>query len=513
MAHLAGFGLENFRVFKKNTWFDFAPITILTGTNNSGKSSVNKALLLLDENLNRSEICNLEFDQGEHELLDFQSSISSKNEIIIDEHNSGQNGALRFSLSDGFYVVDYKFLPLDKLLQDYEEDIDGNIIQEELYTRDNEQARPDSIHLSIIKNGKKISLYNIIFEREINKQINSNELNYGLFTLRFNIKNIISSFSEGDTIRTNINTHVKFDDEIIDFFSGSFECGDEEVIDLGGTINLNILCHDVENWYIKNKEPKFQKFYFDFLKPLMNEIKFVSNKNFIKCPTLKNKSHRLIEDLDMIQILKNHKRIERVRDYQVEEVNEFTEKWLSLFTDGKFTKINFSRINGIGSQIKIFDKQNNTFLDLIDIGAGTTNITKIVLFLSQFFCADLFNYENKTVIIEEPETNLHPALQSKLADLFLDATITFNIQFIIETHSEYLIRRLQFLTAKKEIKPEDTIIHYLFHPESEHTQKTGEQLHTIRIQEDGRLDKEFGTGFFDESTKLMMSILTGENLN
>ena len=48
MAHLTGFGLENFRVFKEEIFFDFAPITIFTGTN-SGKSSVNKALLLLKE--------------------------------------------------------------------------------------------------------------------------------------------------------------------------------------------------------------------------------------------------------------------------------------------------------------------------------------------------------------------------------------------------------------------------------------------------------------------------------
>ncbi|CAG5010517.1 hypothetical protein DYBT9275_04740 [Dyadobacter sp. CECT 9275] len=38
-THLKGFGLENFSVFKDYTWFDFAPITILTGPNNSDKSS------------------------------------------------------------------------------------------------------------------------------------------------------------------------------------------------------------------------------------------------------------------------------------------------------------------------------------------------------------------------------------------------------------------------------------------------------------------------------------------
>ncbi|KAA6331110.1 hypothetical protein EZS27_020263, partial [termite gut metagenome] len=38
---------ENFRVFKNKSDFDLAPITILTGANSSGKSSVIKALKLL----------------------------------------------------------------------------------------------------------------------------------------------------------------------------------------------------------------------------------------------------------------------------------------------------------------------------------------------------------------------------------------------------------------------------------------------------------------------------------
>lgn len=56
MAHLSGFGLENFRVFKEYTWFDFAPITLLVGPNNSGKSSLIKALLLLKDNVDREMI-------------------------------------------------------------------------------------------------------------------------------------------------------------------------------------------------------------------------------------------------------------------------------------------------------------------------------------------------------------------------------------------------------------------------------------------------------------------------
>ena len=45
------FTLKNFRVFdnKQGGTFNLAPITILTGCNSSGKSSVVKALLLLKD--------------------------------------------------------------------------------------------------------------------------------------------------------------------------------------------------------------------------------------------------------------------------------------------------------------------------------------------------------------------------------------------------------------------------------------------------------------------------------
>ena len=51
MEYIKGIGLENFKVFKEKTFLDFAPITILTGTNNSGKSTAINGLKLLQNNL------------------------------------------------------------------------------------------------------------------------------------------------------------------------------------------------------------------------------------------------------------------------------------------------------------------------------------------------------------------------------------------------------------------------------------------------------------------------------
>ena len=100
--------------------------------------------------------------------------------------------------------------------------------------------------------------------------------------------------------------------------------------------------------------------------------------------------------------------------------------------------------------------------------------------------------------------HLHPRFQSLLADMFVEAYQNYNIHFIIETHSEYLVRRLQVMVADKEtaLLPDNVSINYIDKDESglSHNRQ-------IKIQEDGRLSEPFGPGFFNEADSLAMEIL------
>ena len=60
-----------------------------------------------------------------------------------------------------------------------------------------------------------------------------------------------------------------------------------------------------------------------------------------------------------------------------------------------------------------------------------------------------------TVVIEQPELHLHPALQAKLIDIIAKVAQQGKVNFVIETHSETMINRIGHIIANKGIKNSD----------------------------------------------------------
>jgi predicted ATPase len=82
-------------------------------------------------------------------------------------------------------------------------------------------------------------------------------------------------------------------------------------------------------------------------------------------------------------------------------------------------------------------------------------ITDVGFGLSQFLPVLVLLYyvpEHSIILLEQPEIHLHPAVQSGLADVIINAVKTRNIQVIVESHSEHLLRRLQRRTAESKIE-------------------------------------------------------------
>lgn len=103
--------------------------------------------------------------------------------------------------------------------------------------------------------------------------------------------------------------------------------------------------------------------------------------------------------------------------------------------------------------------QNKLKLDITDVGFGISQVLPIIIqgFLSP---------KESITIIEQPEIHLHPKMQADLGDLFIDIIKDKNKKLIVETHSEYLLRRIRRRISEGKISADDVSI-CLFHPRTD----------------------------------------------
>lgn len=81
---------------------------------------------------------------------------------------------------------------------------------------------------------------------------------------------------------------------------------------------------------------------------------------------------------------------------------------------------------------------------LTDIGFGVSQVLPVLVLLA-------YVPQYSTVILEQPEIHLHPAVQSGLADVILEAALVRNVQVIVESHSEHLLKRIQLRVAEEQL--------------------------------------------------------------
>ena len=192
----------------------------------------------------------------------------------------------------------------------------------------------------------------------------------------------------------------------------------------------------------------------------------------------------------------------------------FMNKWIKRFEIGEGIKIKGTE-EGLGVLVYL-EKEGEEVL-LADEGYGITQLVALLLQVennilnaerrsveTKLFAEQEIKYGPSTIYVEEPEVHLHPKYQSMLADMFVEAYQKYNIHFIIETHSEYLIRKLQVLVADKgnNLTPNDVSLNYV--DKDENGKSTNRK---IEILEDGRLSGPFGPGFFDEADSLAMDLM------
>lgn len=116
------------------------------------------------------------------------------------------------------------------------------------------------------------------------------------------------------------------------------------------------------------------------------------------------------------------------------------------------------RIEEIGSGANLYravvrrDAKSSEAL-LTDVGFGVSQVLPALVLL-------YYVPEGSTVLMEQPEIHLHPSVQSGLADVILTAAKTRNLQVIVESHSEHLLRRFQRRVADESYPFEEIKLYF-----------------------------------------------------
>lgn len=140
----------------------------------------------------------------------------------------------------------------------------------------------------------------------------------------------------------------------------------------------------------------------------------------------------------------------------------------------------------LGHELKVSTLGSESLHDLTHVGVGVSQVLPILV-------QSLLSDAGSTLVFEQPELHLHPKVQTRLADFFVSMTMVGK-QCIIETHSEYLINRLRYMSAitNGDDISKNVILYFV------EKEKGYSNFRPIHINKYGVIE-DWPVGFFDEN--------------
>ena len=493
---MISFGFKNFRRFEDFPMIQLGGITIFVGANNSGKSTVMKALSFFLDNaiINKDErgiltppIKGFSFGGkgiNQRYLGDYMSnsnSPSSDMEICVDIDHI----YYRFVLDGNGDNKSSHYVPLKKC---YIQNRAYGIEYEYLFT-----TSAEGIVNYTIERDKFIDF--VKKEKEKNGPIQDM-----LKDLKVQTEYVFQKYNARRVGSVKIqNPDVQDWDAILN----DWNLKDEKVSFSGRFFveERNVSLNDANSY-----EPGVQK----FLKYVSNDMRKNLNPDSLKNEYIETHpaSHKLILDGED----KNNYLAQTINNFQSNLTEKEQEEIKTIFLSPWLNELNICssfKISSIaaGEAFTVnIEKADGTTMPLGRMGTGSIQLFILLMHIAIAISKD----EEIIILIEEPEQNLHPKLQSKLAELLHEVYEKTNgrVRFVVETHSEYLVRRTQVYVAYSDYQS----LHELemLNPFRVYYFPEDAAPYDMEYTNSGRFKNSFGEGFFDESDNLFIQILRKE---
>lgn len=179
-----------------------------------------------------------------------------------------------------------------------------------------------------------------------------------------------------------------------------------------------------------------------------------------------------------------------------ENIVDATNKWFAKCEIPYRLDADTQRDSLTGDRIvlRLSDKKGNR-LTLTDVGFGVNQILPIIV--------EGVVASDRVICVEQPEIHLHPRLQAHIADFLIETSRedenNVGNQWIVETHSELLVLRLQRRIREGVISHKDVSALYV-DPQDDGSST----IQRLELDEDGTFIDEWPQGFFEEGYREIM---------
>jgi predicted ATPase len=513
---------QNYKAFEKGE-IKLKPITILLGANSVGKSSIINLLLMLQQTANSKNYKSAlrlhgeNVSMGECENI-FRNKDTSKNIVIEFEF---QSDALTYLLTkelfDNFIKQVVEPIQLISLFSK-EEFIDkwGKINSKVYDSKEDFLKLIETLNGKIDKNREQSGTISYYLKRSEEIGLNDKEKLEFIYDFLVKLKKI-----QNDSFILSFELcNVKYKKEdIIKIKRVSLTNNNKQVFEVKFTLNQDnsaykdivltsnftnrteVLDSKAKEEVLKLVNKNYDSTIFSWLPPYNKSIDFFSSGNSDEKYSMITQIIFQIADQSISDIksqftreLINHvsplratpKRyyfldranINTVLDTfdgnslaetlkENETVNKKVNKWLKTFR----LTVTVDTLQDIIHKLKIH--QHSLELDIIDVGFGISQILPVIV-------QGFLSFDNSLTMIEQPEIHLHPKMQAELADLFIDIVngsttkgvfkkatdLSPKKYLLIETHSEYLLKRLMRRISDGRISAQDVAIYFVEPPQN-----------------------------------------------
>lgn len=472
---LNAMSVKNFKGFAREEKIKLAPITLIYGPNSSGKSSIIQAIMLLKQSITRpSEVGGL-VSTGEYVDLGTYSSMVNEHDTSKDlefsvEYKPSKNpedapAGFRYSFFGASHIRSHKLFY-------------------SLHTKKNKESGwgftyLKSISTNIFTESNKKSLLSIALRSKLAKSKSSEAIKnrvearmYGFqdeesrdslvnfLTRKMNVK----GFEANAKIKTLDDLYFKSD---LNFATPSSIAMEDDIKTVDG-LSL-ALSNAVLNEIAKD------------LQDNLNTIAYLGPLRIHPARLYAPKGDQ------SGSVGKSGENAARLIYEKSPEIGVEINKWFARFEiPYELSALDIgSDVTGSVISLQLKDKRTGVIVGPSDVGFGIGQLLPILV--------EGIVRKNSSICVEQPEIHLHPRLQAHLANFMIE-TCKSN-QWIVETHSESLILRLQNKIKDGSISPEDVSVIYI-----EATGKGSQALH-IPLDKDGDFTVDWPDGFFDERFK------------